>query len=287
MSWHYLAEQAGESLEDICSDGVPLPPLRSKITHAAFYSNGKLTASYLDSLSGTTCKPSTQNRGEAKSMSSAEDFRVRTSVAQGKVRASLEHEAAYGVKWHESFAKWDRDSSSWRTHQCSLFGGLESFSETWPRWGMMRDGVSSERVMQEHRTSETGSGLWPTPCARDFKGPNTKASLTRKDGKSRMDQLQNAVVHGGTKTQRTWPTPKAHDPKSHSSNMEYHKKRSGKMMDLTCDVMVSRGKPAQLNPSWVEWLMGWPIGWTGLKPLATAKCQLVRHSHGVSCQDNN
>ena len=26
-----------------------------------------------------------------------------------------------------------------------------------------------------------------------------------------------------------------------------------------------------LNPTWVEWLMGWPLGWTDLKPLATDK----------------
>lgn len=24
---------------------------------------------------------------------------------------------------------------------------------------------------------------------------------------------------------------------------------------------------AQLNPDWTEWLMGWPIGWTDIKPL--------------------
>lgn len=24
---------------------------------------------------------------------------------------------------------------------------------------------------------------------------------------------------------------------------------------------------AQLNPDWTEWLMGWPIGWTNIKPL--------------------
>ena len=29
----------------------------------------------------------------------------------------------------------------------------------------------------------------------------------------------------------------------------------------------------KLNPRWVEWLMGWPLGWTDLKPLATAKFQ--------------
>ena len=27
----------------------------------------------------------------------------------------------------------------------------------------------------------------------------------------------------------------------------------------------------KLNPEWVEWLMGWPMGWTGLQPLETAK----------------
>lgn len=27
----------------------------------------------------------------------------------------------------------------------------------------------------------------------------------------------------------------------------------------------------KLNPMWVEWLMGWPIGWTDLKPLETVK----------------
>ena len=31
---------------------------------------------------------------------------------------------------------------------------------------------------------------------------------------------------------------------------------------------------------WVEWLMGWPIGWTDLKPLETDKYQLWRMLHG-------
>ena len=30
-------------------------------------------------------------------------------------------------------------------------------------------------------------------------------------------------------------------------------------------------KSARLNPNWVEWLMGCPIGYTDLKPLATDK----------------
>jgi len=36
----------------------------------------------------------------------------------------------------------------------------------------------------------------------------------------------------------------------------------------------------QLNPEFVEWLMGWPLGWSGLKPLATAKSRNVLPRHG-------
>lgn len=35
-----------------------------------------------------------------------------------------------------------------------------------------------------------------------------------------------------------------------------------------------------LNPSWVEWLMGWPIGWTALEPLATDRFRSWLRSHG-------
>ena len=80
--------------------------------------------------------------------------------------------------------------------------------------------------------------MWPTATARDWKGANTEQALTRKDGKSRMDQLANAVA---------WPTP------------------------------VNGG---QLNPTWVEWLMGWPLEWTDLKPLATDKYPQWLRSHG-------
>lgn len=36
----------------------------------------------------------------------------------------------------------------------------------------------------------------------------------------------------------------------------------------------------ELNPPWVEWFMGWPIGWTDLKPLAMDKFLRWLSSHG-------
>jgi hypothetical protein len=38
--------------------------------------------------------------------------------------------------------------------------------------------------------------------------------------------------------------------------------------------------PKRLNPDWVEWLMGWPIGQTALKPLETGKYREWLQQHG-------
>ena len=40
-----------------------------------------------------------------------------------------------------------------------------------------------------------------------------------------------------------------------------------------------------LNPVWVEWLMGWPLGWTDLKPLETAKSPSALPSHSLNLKN--
>jgi len=44
--------------------------------------------------------------------------------------------------------------------------------------------------------------------------------------------------------------------------------------------LMGAGNGGQLNPPWVEWLMGWPIGFTDLKPLEMDKCHCARQQHG-------
>jgi hypothetical protein len=114
---------------------------------------------------------------------------------------------------------------------------------------------------------------WPTPCRRDYKGTNAPEGLTRKDGKSRLDQLPNAVAYGGTQTQQKWhwPTPVARGVHGlYGGSRHWNKmKQAGHHSMLT----------GQLNPSWVEWLMGWPIGWTDLKRLETDRFRNVQQWH--------
>ena len=45
---------------------------------------------------------------------------------------------------------------------------------------------------------------------------------------------------------------------------------------------LSMAAGGSLNPPWVEWLMGWVIGWTDLKPLEMDKFQAWQLSHGAS-----
>ncbi len=40
------------------------------------------------------------------------------------------------------------------------------------------------------------------------------------------------------------------------------------------------------NPEWIEWLMGWPIGMTGIEPQATDKFQQWCDSHGIYSRPN-
>jgi hypothetical protein len=66
-----------------------------------------------------------------------------------------------------------------------------------------------------------------------------------------------------------WPTPKTNDYKGHSNNVEYHKRRAQKNIDLCSAVGAQENNNGQLNPEWVEWLMGYPSGWTDLKDSET------------------
>ena len=94
----------------------------------------------------------------------AGDSPVRTYHPPGKVLEYQVVDLACGPNLPGSFARYHPDSYSWRTRQCSLVEGLESYLETWPNWGMMRGGDCSPLAMLEHDTSVKGCGSLPTPC---------------------------------------------------------------------------------------------------------------------------
>lgn len=247
MSWHYLQEQEAVSWAGACLDGAPSALLRLMPTPDRSCSHDKGTGVLTRSRSGMTSAPSTASHGKATLMSSAAGSPAKTSVVLERAQVLKVADQAYGARWRESLARYDRHTCSWRTAQCSLLGGSATFSETWPRWGMMRAGVCSELATLEHLTSVNGSGWqpeWATPTARDWKD-SPGMTFQRPSGRMRLDLLPRQVYY--IERQRN-------------------------------EDQVSNGM--RLNPPWVAWLMGWPLGWTDCEPLATDRYQQWQHSHG-------
>jgi len=299
MSWLYSQALVEEYLGDISSDGEQSVPSNGSPTQLAYLPPDRMTEFSRLSRFGMMFKPLTEDLGEELLMSYLAAFHARTSQPQEKAQESTESDQGCGEKWRGSFTRYDPDSSLWKTHQCSLLGDLELFSETWPRWGLMRNGECWEQQMSEPRTAERESGfvpngetffhtpnctgldggsnsrkamkkrqeMWPTPRALEIEESyegyidRMKRSGNPKNvGKTRPQNLSMAV--------KMWPTPVADDT-------SYRKEKYAQG-----GTALSTQAGGKLNPTWVEWLMGWPLGWTDLKPLEMDKFQKWLEEHG-------
>ena len=276
MSWLFSQALVEEYLGDISLDGEQSVQSSGNPIQQAYCAPDKMTDFSRLSQFGMTYKPLTEDRGEELLMSYREAFLVRTSQLLGWGQELRESEAECGKKWHGSFVKYDLDSSLWKTHQCSLLGDLEPFSETWPRWGLMRSGECWEQQTLAHRTSGTEFGLsekLPTPQASDYITKKTSASWKAKGGVN--FSLSNPEI------QAKWPTPRARDYKD-GETIPPSRKLNPELATLGQRVIIDGATGGTLNPMWVEWLMGWPLGWTDLKPLETDKFQKWLEQHGKS-----
>ena len=183
-------------------------------------------------LSGMTLEPS-------QAMSLAHSW-IRSTLSQpgspANRGASQESEKeplttdGSGLSSSDWFARYDHEASSWRTSQVSFMEELNTFSETWPRSGSMRNGEVSERQTLVRPIEESESSSWATPTGRDW-----------KDGSNPSDKVPtNALL--GRQAPRT-PMP------------------GRKLVNNTT---------LRLNPLFVEWMMGWPEGWLELTGSASS-----------------
>ena len=199
MSWHFLQEQEAASWEGSSLDGAPFALLRLMPTVGAFCLPDSGTESLSPSRSGTTSEPSTEGRGAKVSTSSVVDSHARTLAPAGNTQASMASEADSGRRCEGSFLRYDPAASSWRTAQRSLLAGLDEFSATFPRWGFMRDGACWELATPGFLTSESASGLLPTPTkswGRRGPGLSNNAENLRMSAESTALALRIVAIVG-------------------------------------------------------------------------------------------
>ena len=202
MSWLFSQALVEEFLEENSLDGEQSAPLNGNHTQQAYCAPDKMTDFSRLSRFGMMYKPLMESRGEELLTLYRAAFHAKTSRLRGGGEESMVNDQECGEKWHASFAKWNPDLSLWKTPQCSLLGDSEEFLETWPQWGLMRNGECWEQIPSDFPITEPEFGWLPTPIATDWKGG---CSAIRKDrGKPRTDSIRMYIK---TKFNITYPHP--------------------------------------------------------------------------------
>lgn len=291
MSWHYLPGLVAGSSEESSAGSAPSAPWKSNRTAGKCSSDASATACFPCSRSGTTPEPSTGDPGVDSWMSSLRASRVSPSAlpAGGNGNGTT---GTCGPIPFASFGKYDQLSRSWKTFPDFFPATISAKSSGgFGRAGMTRGGIAYRRPESEPPIGVTGSGFWPTPNVPNG-GRSPKGGIgptgIMPDGKKRQVGLESAIKlwptpraadgsHGGRVTPRkskeggnpieavaarSWPTPSARDWRTGKNESCWENSRP-----------LSEVVGGLLNPRWVEWLMGMPIGWTSFEPLETARFQ--------------
>jgi hypothetical protein len=271
MSWHYSQALVVEYLEASSTDGEQFAPLKSSDIPEAYCWHDKTTESLSLFQFGMTSDPLTADHGVDLLTWYRGGFLAKTSVLReqcGDARAWGASGQVYGGK---CCALLGRFSLPMFSVKIRLLSGPQDWlksSENLPASGMHVDGSLWELTLSDSviDASDSGSTL-PTPTARDFKDTLGMVS-ERKDGKTRLDRLPmllfDAVKNAGMCSTTNWANTGV---------------QTVNLKDL---VNTTISGPAYC-PELPEWVMGWPIGWTELKPLETDKFQQWLLLHGKYC----
>jgi hypothetical protein len=194
---------------------------------------------------------------------SREDFLAKTSPlpvvkldCQGLVQVS-------GLNSDEAFRNSAQTLLSLRMLHTHGGAGCPVCGSTLLSSGMPACRYECEPVTWEPPTNEPESSLLPTPTASSY-------GSCRGGGAGRVGKWRASL--SAMAKHNTWPTPTARDWKSGASNL--HNKNCRPLNEV---VFKSEGG-GPLNPTWVEWLMGFPLGWTESSPSETPSSRSSRKS---------
>jgi len=148
----------------------------------------------------------------------------------------------------------EKESGLWRTPDAYSGGSnLNKIKEALDEGHLKRKSGQSIQIRLADQVKE--SRLWPTP---------TTDSATER--RTKYKQGGTPLTLAVQEEEKLWPTPAAHE-----GRLGYQRRDTGKrgtQKSLTTKVIDKEGgrekTTGQLNPTWVEWLMGYPSGWTDL-----------------------
>ena len=189
------------------------------------------------------------------------DTHASRSATQGNGEAKTTP-GTCGLGYDKPLAHFDPDTASWRMCVDTLPLVEPPSLENLPPSGMTRNGVLFQQPAWEPLTDVIVSSLWPTPTAvtRPMEGNvrlyRAKIELGEMTEAEAEAMLGKSVWQAQGKVREKWPTPTAADAYTH--NLRSTQQTEGSRHSLNLPSAVG----GQLNPTWVECLMGFPTGWT-------------------------
>jgi hypothetical protein len=175
------------------------------------------------------------------------------------------------------------------------------------RWGtpIAHERATTPRDVDSGIQLANQANKWPTPLVADdgdkCSPANQREGLIQavrswptprqEDGESAGMRHSRGVADTLTAVTATWPTPMTRDHRSIYAGEETMEKNSRPLSEAASlfglpDQPTHDGPPSSrerrtLNPRFVEWLMGWPIGWTASEPVAMASCLWLQRMRGA------
>ena len=136
---------------------------------------------------------------------------------------------------------------------------LPTLSRTWSVKAITPSCLLLKLRLSERRTGESASHLWPTATARDYKEGTAKSCANIL-----VNGLLGRAVHATNAGLFPTPTTGAGLCGGTGNFQQLKALRECGMITEEERRSMSAGNGGSLNPEWVEWLMGYPIGWTAV-----------------------
>lgn len=181
-------------------------------------------------------------------------FPVSPTLLQEKVKAMVTS-VTCGAKLQDASEKFNRVGSLVKIRPVCLpeliSGTSNEYLPTLPRWGIACHGEYGALVTSERRTDATECLLLPTPTASESKGNG----LTNRKSFPQIHLYEYVALY---------PTPQATSWGCSEARAKLKRLQESGMISEYERKRMQSGNGGKLNPTWVEWLMGFPIGWSDL-----------------------
>jgi hypothetical protein len=173
----------------------------------------------------------------------------------------------FGLGTKEAFATCDPVGHRWLDSPAETRAeDASEFDRKWPAYGIAAGSLAFELAVSGHdevrppSAKAAGGFIFPTPSACepdswryievvDKDGATPTHPNQRFYNKATGQIVQKTLEHIAL----TWPTPTAQDARNNGGPAQ-HARRTPPL---------NARADGPLNPVWVEWLMGFPAGWTG------------------------